>query len=97
MVTMVMMTAGVAELKARLSDYLARVRAGSEVLVTERGRPVAKIVPVDTAGDLAEFEREGIVRPGSIDLPPEILDVEPPRMAGPGLTQALLDERSEGR
>jgi len=38
---------GVRELKARLSAYLAAVEQGKEVIVTDRGRPVARIVPVD--------------------------------------------------
>ncbi len=92
-----MTTAGVAELKARLSEYLGRVRGGSEILVTERGRPIARIVPVEAPGDLAELEREGIVRVGPMQLPRELLDSEPPRMDGPGLTEALLEERGEGR
>jgi prevent-host-death family protein len=41
-----MATAGVAQLKASLSRYLARVKAGEELVVTERGRPVAKLVPI---------------------------------------------------
>ena len=41
-----MESAGVADLKARLSEYLARVKSGEEVLVTDRGRPVARLVPV---------------------------------------------------
>ena len=40
------MKAGVAQLKAGLSGYLERVKAGQEVLVTDRGRPVAKLVPI---------------------------------------------------
>ncbi|HEX6710877.1 MAG TPA: type II toxin-antitoxin system prevent-host-death family antitoxin [Rubrobacter sp.] len=36
-----MESAGVAQLKARLSEYLARVKAGEEVLVTDRGQPVS--------------------------------------------------------
>ena len=40
------MKAGVAQLKAGLSRYLERVKAGHEVLVTDRGQPVAKIVRV---------------------------------------------------
>jgi prevent-host-death family protein len=39
-------TAAVAELKAQLSRYLSRVKAGEEILVTERGTPVARLVPV---------------------------------------------------
>ncbi|PYN64673.1 MAG: type II toxin-antitoxin system prevent-host-death family antitoxin, partial [Candidatus Rokuibacteriota bacterium] len=40
-----MTSAAVAKLKASLSEYLARVKAGEEVIVTERGKPIAKIVP----------------------------------------------------
>jgi len=40
-----MKTAAVSKLKAGLSEYLARVKAGEEVIVTERGKPIAKIVP----------------------------------------------------
>ena len=41
-----MTTATVSKLKASLSEYLRRVKAGEEVLVSERGRPIAKLVPV---------------------------------------------------
>lgn len=34
----------IAELKARLSLYLDLVKGGTEVVVTERGRPVARIL-----------------------------------------------------
>ena len=40
-----MKAAKVSELKASLSKYVARVKNGEEILVTERGRPVAKLVP----------------------------------------------------
>lgn len=36
---------GIRELKARLSEYLRDVKRGSTVIVTEHGRPVARIVP----------------------------------------------------
>ena len=41
-----MKTTPVAQLKATLSEQLARVKAGEEIVVTERGRPIAKIVPI---------------------------------------------------
>ena len=42
------------ELKARLSAYLADVRAGGEVLVCDRATPIARLVPVrDDVDDLA--------------------------------------------
>jgi prevent-host-death family protein len=36
---------GVRELKARLSEYLREVKSGRTVVVTEHGRPVARLVP----------------------------------------------------
>ena len=46
-----MTRAKVSELKARLSAYLAAVRAGGEVVVCDRETPIARIVPVDTSAD----------------------------------------------
>ena len=37
---------GIRELKAHLSKYLSRVKAGETVVVTDRGTPVGRIVPV---------------------------------------------------
>jgi hypothetical protein len=54
-------------------------------------------VPVGDSGDLAELERQGVVRVGTMRLPDGFLDEELPAIVGPGLTEALLEERSEGR
>jgi len=97
-------SAGIAELKAKLSEYLSRVKAGEEVLVTDRGRPVARLVPVGAEGipDEAEsarlraMEREGLIRLGSGRLPEGFFEKERP--AGPEglLRKAVLEEREEG-
>jgi prevent-host-death family protein len=42
-----METVGIRELKAHLSRHLKRVRAGGRLLVTERGRTIASIQPVE--------------------------------------------------
>lgn len=42
---MTQMKVGVRELKARLSAYLRHVRAGGTVVITERGKPIGRIVP----------------------------------------------------
>jgi prevent-host-death family protein len=39
-------TAGIREARQNLSSLLDDVRKGREVLITERGRPVARLVPV---------------------------------------------------
>ena len=67
-----MTTATVSKLKASLSEYLRRVKAGEEVVVSERGRPIAKLVPVtgrDVLSDhLKEMVKQGLVRVGSRKL-----------------------------
>ena len=50
---------GVRELKASLSAYLRRVSAGDSVVVTDHGRPVARLVPPDLPDRLAQLIREG--------------------------------------
>ena len=47
-----METVGIRELKMHLSRHLKRVRAGARLLVTERGRSIATISPVDAPVDV---------------------------------------------
>lgn len=55
---------GIRELKNGLSKYIDLVRAGEEVIVTDRGRPVARLLPLDASHDLlAELVAAGVVRP----------------------------------
>lgn len=54
---------GIRDLKNGLSKYLDRVRAGEEVIVTDRGRPVARIAAIDASTDrLADLTAAGVVR-----------------------------------
>lgn len=93
-----MVVVGVAQLKAKLSEYLARVRGGEEVLITEHGRPVARIVSTTTDHErLADLERRGLVRVGSMKLPDGFLDEPLPKFEGGSLVDALIEERREGR
>jgi prevent-host-death family protein len=57
------MEVGVRELRQRLSFYLAAVEAGAEILVTDRGRPEVRIIPVSGAGSLQRGLREGWIHP----------------------------------
>lgn len=55
---------GVRDLKNNLSRYLERVRSGEEVVVTDRGRPVARLTALDEPRDrLSELIAMGAVRP----------------------------------
>jgi prevent-host-death family protein len=44
-----MKTAGIREARQNLSTLIDEVRAGVEIVITERGRPVARLVPYATA------------------------------------------------
>jgi prevent-host-death family protein len=47
-----METVGIRELKTHLSHHLKRVRSGARLLVTERGRSIATINPLETPADV---------------------------------------------
>jgi prevent-host-death family protein len=67
-----MRSLGIAELKALLSETLARVKAGEEVLVTEHGRPIARILPLSAAAPAAATQE--LVRMGQVRAPEKPLD-----------------------
>lgn len=97
-----MKSTAVAQLKATLSEHLARVKAGEEILVTERGTPIAKIVPMSSEKDgaairLNELVRAGLLRRGTGKLPKGFWNLPRPiDSKGKGL-HALIQEREKGR
>jgi prevent-host-death family protein len=54
---------GVRELHDRLSEHLERVERGADVVVTRRGKPVARLSAVDGEDALANLVRRGLVTP----------------------------------
>lgn len=88
----------IASLKASLSEFLAGVKAGNEVVVTERGRPVARIVPYEPGGDeLDDLVRTGQVRRSRSRLPADFWTQDRPPDADGRLLKALLEERENTR
>jgi prevent-host-death family protein len=57
------MQVGVRELRNHLSRYLDRVRGGEEVVVTDRGRAIARVLPVGAERTLDRLIAEGVVTP----------------------------------
>lgn len=49
--------AKVSELKARLSAYLAEVRQGETVIVSDRRTPIARLVPLDERTEGVTIQR----------------------------------------
>lgn len=65
-----MESVGTALLKNKLSAYLKRVRKGARFIVTDRGEPVAKIVPLDSKEAITQEEKlAGLAAEGAITLP----------------------------
>jgi prevent-host-death family protein len=51
----------VSALRAQMSSWIERVQAGEEVVITERGLPVARLLAVDTAPLLDQLVRNGVL------------------------------------
>lgn len=89
-------------LAKELFRYLSQVRAGEELVVTDRGRPIAKIVPI-RAGEvrvpahIALLERAGGIRMGTGKLPKGFWDVPRPLDTDSSVVKALLEERRSSR
>lgn len=93
-----MKTISVSEAKATLSEQIRHVKRGEEVILTERGRPVARLVPmaVEASSEIEELVAAGQVRLGTGRLPRGFWSL--PRAPDPeaGVRRAVLSEREEG-
>jgi prevent-host-death family protein len=88
-----MRTIGVRELRQHASRYLEQVAAGESIEITDRGHPVARLIPITSdpwEGLISVGEVVKAVRPMSID------DIEPgsyPHSASAALERLRSDER----
>ena len=57
------MDVGIRDLRADLSRWVKRVQAGEEIVVTDRGKPVARLVAMDGERKIDRLIREGLVTP----------------------------------
>jgi prevent-host-death family protein len=93
-------TTTVVDLKARLSEYLRLVKAGHEVVITERNVPVARLVPLDDKERKStrrlRLTRAGTLKPGSGKLPAALKRAPAGTQDGRSVVEALLAERDAG-
>jgi prevent-host-death family protein len=98
---MAMKIAGVSKLKTYLSDYLNQVKAGTEVLITDRGKPVARLVPIARTKaakeSLTRMEKQGLIKLGSGRLPKDFWTLPRPEDPKGLVRRALIEEREGGR
>ena len=65
------MDVAVTELRAHLSHWLERVREGGEIVITDRGVPVARILGLTATSTLEQLTRQGVIaRPTQPTRPP---------------------------
>lgn len=99
------MEVSVRELKRRLSEYLRRAQTGEEVVITLRGKPVARLAGLGSSGvksdspAVSRLRSAGWIRPAervdgrSVDLPEPV-----PLPEGMTLSEAVVaDRRHAGR
>jgi prevent-host-death family protein len=91
-------TAGVRELKNRLTHYLRLVRKGERVIVTDRNRPIAVLRPLeqDATYDSVEERLASLSREGGLTLaePSRRLSRwKPVRASGEPASKAIADDR----
>lgn len=96
-----MKTAAISDLKARLSEYLDKVKAGEEVVITDRGKPIARLLPLSrTKGvrdSLLGMEKKGLLRLGPGKLPKNFWTMSRAEDPKGSVLRALLEERENGR
>ncbi|OQY99461.1 MAG: hypothetical protein B6D35_09115 [Candidatus Brocadia sp. UTAMX2] len=93
-----MLKKGVKEIRDNFTRYLKRVKQGEEIVVTERGKPVALLAPIPEVTSFQEklelAARKGLVRlpqkEGKIPIHKKIM------LHGKALTEIMLEEREKG-
>lgn len=88
---------GVKELKNRLTHYLRRTKQGEEVIITERGKPIALIQPIQSAeramsldARLARLAAQGLV---SLPTHKPLKRVRLTKVSGPPISKVIVEDR----
>ena len=94
-----MQTVNIAELKSNLSAFLEQVRNGEELIVKDRNRPIARLMPL-AAGEDLDAEEEILVGAGLMRLPleaksDEFLNLPAPEVSLETIREMIRSERDE--
>lgn len=83
------MKVGIRDLKAKLSEYVSAATAGEEIIVTDRGRPVARLTGLIGASSISRGIDEGWIEP------PRRTKLQPPLLfrSDETIATALDDDR----
>ena len=95
-----MRTTNIAELKNHLSSFLADVKRGEEILISDRNKPIAKIVPLHNTSDFSAEELSlaaaGVLRlPEESEVDESFLKEKRPTLDSATAIKTITDERDE--
>jgi prevent-host-death family protein len=92
-----MATVGVKELKNRLTQYLRRTKQGEEVVVTERGKPIALLRPVlaEERSVSLEAKLARLAARGLVTLPTQkpLKKVRSVKVSGTPISRTIIEDR----
>jgi prevent-host-death family protein len=97
-----MKRATITEAKNGLSALIDQVKAGESILITDRGVPVARLEPANSAandddeGRLARLERAGLLRRGTGDIRKILERPLVKTLDGSSVVDIVLEERESG-
>ena len=93
------MRMGLREANQQFSKAIKAVKAGKEVVLTERGKPIAVIKPIEPEetieAKVQRLETEGLLRPALERGPMQTPSWKPIRIKGKPLSQTITEERDE--
>lgn len=94
-----MQTVNIAELKSNLSAYLEQVKNGEELIIKDRNRPIARVMPLAPGEDL-DAEEEALVAAGLMNLPlneksDDFLKLPAPKVSLETVRDIIRSERDE--
>lgn len=81
---------GVRDLKNNLSRYLDQVKAGVDVVVTDRGRPIARLSGIDVVG---RDKMEALIEAGLVRPPTSTVRRRPEPLPSKGSVSELVAEQ----
>ena len=86
------MDVAIADLRAHLSDWLERARQGTEVIITDRGLPVARLLGLTATATLERLAADGIIGRAAAPARPPASGQRRPRPRRP-VADLVSDQR----
>ena len=94
-----MQTVNIADLKNNLSAYLEQVKNGEELIVKDRNRPIARLVPLTSDDDMDAAEASliaaGLMRPPIKQKSDDFLSLPAPQVAMTDIQASIRAERDD--